>query len=218
MAIIRNSLLRLVEQLIGGGYGGNSIGTTLDDETVVQTLPLVPEVARRSLTIGNVGGWFLAVLENVHSAGDFEQSSINVYEPEAAARVPPYPATVLDAFDVWLIGCSLIRSAGAGGLNYGRCGINPSVESQGLGIDDAGAALVTTPIMGLARFDAIDASLTGVAGDGITEQGLNYQPINLRLPRRTTLVFSSESASAATFQLLCIMGLFPAGMGQDVSA
>ena len=68
----------------------------------------------------------------------------------------------------------------------------------------------------------VDADLTvfdgSVVADGITEQGLNYQPINLRLPRGTNLVFSSEAAAAAEFQMLCILGLYPAGMGQDVSS
>jgi len=125
---------------------------------------------------------------------------------------------VSDGFDIWILGCSLVRSSGAGGLTSGRCGINPGTTVQGLGIDDAGAAVVATPIMGLARFDAVDESLSGVEADGITEAGLNYQPINLRFPRGSLLVFSSEAAAAAEFQLLCLMGLFPAGMGQDVSA
>jgi len=214
MSQIRNNLLKIVQSLVGGSPGSGP--TVLEDDSVTQTLPVVPHIARRSLTVGNVGGIFTAVLENVHSAADFEQSSITVYSPQTAARIAPYPVEVDKNFDIWLLGCSLVRTVGVGGLVSGRCGWNPSEETQGLGIDDAGAAVLSTPIIGLARFDAIDASLTGVEGDGITEQGLNYQPINLRLSRRATLVFSSESAAAAEFQLICVMGLFPAGMGQDV--
>jgi len=216
LAIVKNALLGIIQQLIGGAIGGS--GTVLDDENLTQVLPIVPEIARRSLTVGNVGGIFTAVLENVHSGADFEQSNILVYEPAAAARIPPYPEVVGPDFDIWLLGCSLIRSAGVGDLVYGRCGWNPSQETQGLGIDDAGAAVETTPIIGLARFNNTDDSFVGsVVADGITAQGLNYQPINLRLSRRANLVFSSEAAAAAEFQLICVMGLFPAGMGQDVS-
>lgn len=216
MSRITNSLLKIVQDLIGGS-GGSGI-TTLDDESVAQVLPIVPEIARRSLTIGNVGGIFTAVLENVHSGADFEQSSVTVYSPTAAARIPPYPRVVGKNFDIWLLGCSLVRSVGTGGLTAGRCGWNPSVETQGLGIDDAGASVIATPIIGLAMFTSINADLSGVEGLGVTDQGLAYQPINLRLSKRATLVFSSEAAAAAEFQLICVMGLFPAGMGQDVVA
>lgn len=215
MSVVSNSLLRLIQQLVGGSAGGGK--TVLDDENVTQTLPIVPEIARRGLTVGNVGGIFTICLENVHSGADFEQSNVSVYAPAAAAIIPPYPPIVSADFDIWLLGCSLVRTVGTGGLVAGRCGWNPSKETQGLGIDDAGAQVIATPIIGLARFDSVDAGLTGVPADGITEEGLNYQPINLRLSRRAGIVFSSESAAAAEFQLHCVCGLFPAGMGQDVA-
>jgi len=214
MSVISNNLLAAVQALIGGATGSGI--TVLEDDSVTQTLPIVPEIARRSLAIGNIGGWVLAVLENVHSGADFEQSSINLYNPAAAAIRPPYPGPVPLNTDVWMLGCSLIRNSGAGGLTGGLLGLNPPTLSQGLGIDDAGVALITTPIMTLAHFVGVDETLSSGNAFGETDQGLTYVPINLRIPRGGTLVFSSEAAAAAEFQLLVVLGLFPAGMGQDV--
>lgn len=218
MSIIHSRMLGLIQKLIGGGSG--SLVTVLDDDSVTQVLPVIPEIARRSLTIGNIGGWFLAVLENVHTSDDFEQSSIPVYTPAAAAVIPPYPLVVPDDQDIWLIGASLIRTTGAGSLAAGVLAINPPSISQGLGIDDAGATVIGTPMMSLAHFNGLNTVLGSVNAFGITAGGDPYVPIGLRLPRFTTLVFNSESGGAATceFQMIAIMALFPAGLGQDVVA
>lgn len=219
MSQITSRMLARIQTLIGGSGSLGGV-TVLDDDSVVQTLPVVPDIARRSLAIGNIGGWFLAVLENTHTSDDFEQSSIPVYTPPAAAVIPPYPAIVPDDFDIWLIGCSLIRTAGVGTLAAGVLGLNPPSISQGLGIDDAGVAVVGTPIMSVAHFNGLNTVMGTGNAFGVKTDGDPYAHIGLRIPRFTTMVFNSESGGAATceFQMLVTMALFPAGMGQDVVA
>lgn len=216
MSQITNNLLRIVQQLIGGSGAGTAPITVLDDDSVTQTLPIVPEIARRSLVIGPLGGIFVGVLRNVHSGADGEVSNILPYAP-LASNIPPYPSPVPDGFDIWLLGVAGGRVASAGGLTGALMGINPPTDSQGWGRDDGGTGVSATGIFQVARFDALEEGVTLGTDAMITEQGLTYQPVNLRIMRGATIVFATEAAAAATFDAQFYMGLFPAGMGQDVS-
>jgi len=215
MSLVTNSLLRIVQKMIGGS--GSTGPTVLDDGHITQVMNVVPEIARRGLSVGNIGGWFVGVLRNIHSGADAEQSSILPYAP-GAFNTGAYPSPVPAGFDIWLLGVCGIRSTGVGDLTGAHMGINPPTSSQGFGVNDLGVAVVTTPIMTVARFDVLDEAVTISGGVMITEQGLTYQPVNIRLARGNTLVFNSESAGAAEFDALFLMGLFPEGLGQDVAS
>lgn len=219
MSRIINAVLGPIQALIGG-VGSGAAFTELDDQGVTQTLPIVPHIARRGLSQGSTGGWFVGILENVHSGADSEDSAINPYEPGAAAAGSAWPAVVPPGFDVWCAGISGHRSVGVGGLTIALMGFNPSNNGPafGWGQDDQGAAVLpVTPTMMLARFDALETQQAAITQDPMmTEQGLMFQPVNMRLPRGGTLSFFSESAAAAEFQAVFLLGLFPAAMGQDV--
>ncbi len=216
MSQITSSMLRQIQQLIGGGGAGIAPVTVLEDDAVTQTLPVVPEIARRSLVIGPLGGIFVGVLRNVHTAADGEVSSILPYTP-LASNIAPYPSPVPDGYDIWLLGIAGTRVSGTGLLTGALMGINPPTSSQGWGRDDSGTGVAATGIFQLARFDVIEAAITLGTDCMLTEQGLTYQPVGLRLMRGATLVFASEASDTATFDALFYMGLFPAAMGQDVS-
>jgi len=218
MAKIITSLLLPIQRLIGSPSLGAV--TVLDDDSVIQTLPVVPEIARRGLS-GPTGGWFLGILENVHSGADEEASDIDPYNPGAAAP-GAWPDTVPNTFDVWLMGISGMRTSGAGALTMAVIGWN-SENTQATfawGKDDAGDPVApSTPPQWLARFDSVEeniGTLLSTAAPLLTEQGLVYQPMSLRLPRSGVLTFFTESGGAAEFQAHFIMGLFPEGMGQDI--
>jgi len=215
MPIIKSGLLLRISQLIGGPPVGGP--TVLDDDSVSLTMPVLPEIARRSLIQGPLTGWYTSVMENVHSAADGELSSINPYEPGAAA-VAPYPESVPDDFDVWLLKAFAQRSSGSGALTMGYLDMNPVTHQQGWGIDDAGAPVIDEPPVVLARWDSVEAVVTvaGATEPAMTEAGDTMVDVNIRIARGALLRFSTESAAAAEFQCLLLMGLFPSGLGQDV--
>jgi len=215
MAIIKNAILSPIQRLIG--MAPSPSPTVLDDDSVSLTMPIVPHIARRSLVGKPNGGWFEGVLENVHSGADDEQSSINPYAAGLDA-VPPYPMAINDNFDIWLIAVMGRRSSGAGGLTGAIMTIDPPTHSQGWGRDDVGAPVVGSPPMRVAFFDGVEETVAGITPSPmITEQGLLLQPINLRIPHDALLTFHSTSAAAAEFQAIFLVGLFPAGLGQDIA-
>ena len=214
MSLIKNPVLSTLQRMIGISPRPSPI--VLDDENVQLVLPIVPEVTRRSLS-GNESGWFIGILENEHSGADAELSFINPYSPGDDA-VPPYPREVEDDFDVWLLGISGIRSAATGDLTGAIMDINPAARSQGWGRNDLGASIVDSTSIRLAFFSGLETTTDVVTADPmITPGGLLFVPTNLRIPRGGTLGFNSRSAAAATFQAIFLLGLFPAGLGQDVS-
>lgn len=216
MAKITTKILLGLQELLGLSSAELMFPVDVDMGNISLTLPVVPEVARRGLTIGPAGGWFQGVLENVHGAADAEVVSIDPYNPGDAA-VGAYPRVVEDGFDIWLAGVSGQRSDGAGGLTMAGVFFNPGDASQGWGIDDSGATIVETPSLWLARFDSLETTMSIITTPPMmTEAGDFYVPLNLRLPRGGVLGFASESAAAADFQITLVMGLFPAALGQDI--
>ncbi len=216
MAEIKTPILRPIQQLIGSpGLGG----VVLDDDSVTQTLPIVPDIARRGGSQGSTGGWFLGILENVHSGADGEASSIDPYNPGAFAGGGAWPAVVPPGFDVWLAGISGFRKAGTGSV-VAAMGYNPANNGPafGWGVDDSGVAVApTTPSMQLARFDSVEAGISLLTSPPmLTEYGEYFVPVSMRLPRAGTLSFTSESSAASEWQAVFLMGLFPAALGQDI--
>lgn len=213
MAVVKNPIISTLGNMIGLSPTPSPL--ILDETNLSLVLPVVPDVARRS-GAGIEAGWFVGLLENVHSAADSESSFIDPYNP-GANSIAPYPEIVPIGYDVWLIGVSGTRSAGSGGLTGAIFVLNPGDTSQGWGQDDAGAAVVGTPSIRLALFDSISELVQAVATDPmITEQGATYVPIGIRIPRNSLLGFETEAAAAAEFQGQFLLGLFPAGLGQDV--
>ena len=218
MPIVKNPVLLTLQRMLGLAPGGGR-PLNLDDSNISLTLPVVPHVARRG-GAGIQAGWFLGVMENVHSAADAEASFIDPYEPGALLAVAPYPASVPDGFDLWLLGCSGVRSLGTGDPTGALFVVNPNDTSQAWGIDDAGVAVIATPGIRVAFFDSVSEVVQAVTADPLfnSVSGQTYIPVNMRLPRGTLLGFETQSAAAAEYQGAFLLGLFPAGLGQDVVA
>jgi len=172
------------------------------------------ELIRRGLTEANVGGWYLGVFQHVHAAADDQASSLNPYLPGVLA-VAPYPAEIPSGWDLWCMGASGRRSAGAGGLTGAVLELAAPSVAQGWGIDQLGAAVVAVPVITLAEWDSVSA-LTTNAAPLLGQQGVSWFPFRIRVPVGASLVMRSTSAAAATFQWTLVMGLFPEALGQDV--
>jgi len=213
MSLVKNPILSTLQRMVGISPSPQPV--VLDDANISLTLPLVPHVTRRSLA-GIESGWFLGITENVHSGADAESSFIDPYNPGDLA-VAPYPGVVPDDFDVWVLGVAGVRSSGVGDLTGAIFSLNPADTSQGWGIDDAGAAVIGSLAIKIAFFDTLEETVTAVVSSAmLTEAGLTYQPVGIRVPRGGLLGFDTESVAAAEFQGQWLIGLFPAGLGQDV--
>lgn len=211
---IDSDALSLVNRVLG--IAGTLPGTTLLDDSNVSQILSLNDIIRRGRTIGVTQGWYYGVLETLHSGAGQEAASIDPYAPGAAA-VDPYPAIVPTGNDVWLIGATVKRSAGSGDLTGGLLILNPPAVQAGWGIDESDNPISPSAQIALARFTGIDESLSSGSTAGISGDGSSYVRLNLRLARPSTLTWSSEAAAAATFRCIVILGLFPAGLGQDVA-
>jgi len=215
MSLVKNPILSILQSMIGISPTPGPV--VLDDDSISLTLPVVPHVTRRSLA-GIRTGWYQGVLENVHSAGDDEQSTLDPYNALLTAAAP-YPANVPEDFDVWLLQVTMLRVSGSGGLTEGWVRIGLPPESIGLGVEDDGTVVTASSNYTLARFTDIIAAPGGLSNDmAVDANGNPVVHLNLRLPRNATINFASTSAAAATFRALLTLGLFPAALGQDVVA
>ena len=200
---------------LGIAGGGVSAGDTLLDSGNVSLVLSVNEIVRRSRTPGVSAGSFFGVLQNVHAAAGQEQASIDPYEAGDDA-VAPYPPSVPRGFDVWLLGAALHRVSGAGTLDGAILFVGPDSTQQAFGRDDSGATVLTSDVYPVALWTTLNTTTTnaiGVAGNGST-----FVRIGLRLKRGGTVVFVSDVAgAAATIMVQLVIGLFPAGIGQDAS-
>ena len=213
MRSIESGALALLDRILGLGAGGEQFAM-LDDGHVSQVLDVAP-VARRSLP--PQGGLFWGLLRNVHGAGaTAETSTVNPYT--TAHVYSGWPSPVPEGFDVWLAGTTL-EFLGTYG-NFTRAALDMTVHAprQGFGVDQAGAA--ATPAagvirMGLCRWD--ETSVFDGIYIGLQESGDMWMPLGIRIPRGTELDFRSHATNAVTMDCGLLLGLFPAGLGQDIA-
>ena len=218
MALITNSILKILRPLIGQSQG-NVEPIVVDAGNVALTMPVFPDVARRGLAVGGTG-IFQGILENVHSAADDEQSSIEPYNAGVDA-IFHYPGVITTEFDLWLLRANVVRTSGVGTLPGAALKLRAPLANAptlGFGRDDAGDPVTNNSQYMLAFWDTLFTGAAGIAATGFNSvSGEVDQKINLRLPRGCLLTFDTTSATAAaTFRLIMYLGLFPAGLGQDV--
>jgi len=218
VSLVKNALLASLQNLVGITPIGAPV--VLDDGNISLTLPLVPDIARRSQASGP-SGWYQGRLQNVHSAADAEVSTIDPYNPGASA-LGSYPPAVVAGFDVWLVGCSLVQSSGVAGITEGTVTLELSgagANLTGWGQDDAGSVVTGFSQFNVARFSDIIATITAGGSDfGVTPSGDPMVYPKLRIPRGGRIRFRSESPAAATYLAVLLLGLFPEGLGQDIVA
>lgn len=198
------------------GIVGTAEGTTvLNDDDLLQSFDTHSGVRRGRADIATAG-WFYGILENVHGAADAEVSNINPYAALANA-VNTYPERVSDKFDVWLHGVSVRRISGTGILTEATATFLVLARAMGWGVDDSGDPVteVAVPIP-LARWNSISDTGGNVYGlNG--PNGEVYVRVNMRVPVQGFIQFESVSSALSTWQMMCVLGLFPVGMGSDVA-
>lgn len=212
---IKSDALDFVSKAVGI-FGAGSPVTELADGEVLQTLDVAPLI-RRGRTEESTHGIFLGIMRNTHLAANTQVSTIDPYNVGAALGIPPYPDNVNAGFDIWLIGCSLRQTSGAGTI-VATLSMNQGPTAQGWGVDEAGGAIVSAPDQPIVLFDSF---VTASVVFGITEAGQPWAPIGLRIPRSagqgTTLTFTTVSSEALGVQLQLVTGLLPVALGQDIA-
>jgi len=207
---IDSDALQTLQRLLG--MAGLLSGVTeLDTENLTQVIDVGP-IIRRSRALSGTDGVTFAIMENVHGGATSEASSLDPYEPGTVVARAPYPSSVPEGFDFWLLAVTGITTANTGLLTPPAIlSVVQPAAAIGLAVDDAGAAPATLGgNMQVVHFD------TELGGFFMTEAGQPYAPIGLRLIRGTTLTFNTTSSAAATYQLRLICALLPGGLGQDV--
>ena len=216
MRDIDSSALILLDRIMGLGSGGEQTAV-LDDGHVSQILD-INEIARRSLTLADTAGIFLAYFENTHGAGNSQLSTASVYNPGTTVATGSYPSVVPAAYDVWLLGVGAGISSGTATNFAEGCFSMEAIGNFGLGVDQAGA--FATPGSGavdfiVARWDA-QTSCGGIVFL-INEEGQSFHPVARRIPRGGRLQFGSDSTGAVVVMAYALLGFFPSGLGQDVA-
>ena len=189
--------------------------TELTDGLVDQALDMVP-VIRRGRTLAGGTGIFYAILETSHVAAETVVTSIDPYKVPATGLIAPYPSPMPAQFDIWLLQASIIRAGGTGTMNA-LLTYTYSAANQGWGVNNGGAAVVATPPVALAHWDALATVGTSVFGvlAGTEQPTGEFDPF--RLPRGVDgpLTVTVVSSAAATFHCHMVLGVFPISLGQD---
>lgn len=192
---------------------GSGQGETEFHEELLQQVLDVSELVRRGMALPGARGIITGAVKNIHGAGGVVSTSINPYSVGNTARQAPYPAQVdPDRFDLFLLGATMVRQAGTG-TAVGVLRLAASSVPAGFGIDSAAAAVSGGQLL-LAHFPD-NVTITGTVTFGTTGTGRSYAPIGVRLPD-SNLVWITEASAASEWQVNMLLGMFPAGLGQDV--
>lgn len=189
----------------------------LDDGIIQQMLEL-NAFLRRELTPQGSSGIFTASILNTHTGSDTETTLVNPYTPGTTFVKPEWGDPVAAGLDVWLLAAHAEAVTGLG--DFGGGGLALVSDSNAMGWrNEANAIAVNSQIMTYDQELAQGAQtfLMSNANDIIMldERGNG----GIRIPREadTRIEFQTikTGAGAATYKLFMILGLFPAGMGQD---
>lgn len=184
--------------------------TEFMDGQVNQVLD-VASMVRRGRTPAGLSGWYIGILQNVHSGAGTLSTSATPYAQTVGTRAT-WPNPLPAQFDAWLMGASVRRQSGSGTLTAALF-LDVDDSQVGFGVDDSGVAVTIHNSQGLVFWDS---QLTENVTMGLKEDGQPYQRIGLRLPRGATLTFTSTASALSTWKAQLILGLFPVGLGQDI--
>lgn len=193
-----------------GATGQGSQFTELPDGVVDQVLDVGP-IIRRGRTPAGSSGIFTAEIANVHVAGALVATEIDPYS--AGSAVSGYPTPIPPGFDVWLLQSWAWFSSGAALIDAQLAVNQPATRFAFSGAAQA----ITQPIRSYHIATLSSLSIAGVTcyrsiGDGLIGARHPY-----RIPRGATIQWvTNNAAAAANYRVDLLLGVFPAGFGQDV--
>lgn len=201
--------LATIREALGLTGAGAQI-TEYPDGIVEQVLDIAPLI-RRGRTTNQSSGLFSAIMANVHAGAGTLDLAIDPYNFVPNAR-SGWPQPVPPGFDVWLLRAGAFQLAAAAVVDamlyvaypelqvaygaYATYGSAQVIQAYNT------AALGAVTVYGTSYLRALG---TGVIGNRI----------QTRLPRGSTLGWQSNAGGIGTAAMFLVLGLFPAGLGQD---
>jgi len=188
-----------------GLSGTGAARTEFEDGILQQSIDVGNLVRRGGVLAGGQDGIWQAALSNVHvGAGDVEAEK-DFYNLGAGTVFAGFPGNVGKEFDLWMVNASVECST-------------TLIESAGVFLTDLVAIQGGAADQMLCAWDSRFSNLGGngiwaVTGSG----GLTNQILRpVRIPRGASVKLASTFTGAGTAFLRFSVGMFPAGMGQDV--
>ena len=208
MSFVKNPILLPLQGMIGLTPTPKPL--VLDDTNISLTLPLAPEIIRRSSTQAPSTGLFVCQMQNEHVAAGTLSISVDPYLPANPGAI--WQGEVPEEFDCWLLGVGCAISVGDI-VDLDDCSVEISSPetARGWSITTGGGA-----ITGNLSFTQIAHWGQGDIVDTTRKKGI-WRPIGLRWRRGDNLFWISDSNLVGNFDIIVTMiwGLFPAGLGQD---
>jgi len=220
MKKVEGQALGTINKTLGlSGEGAPS--TEFIDGELVQSLDVNPYV-RRGNTISPNEGIYTTVLRTIDAVGGAAIIATLLPYNATVGAINGWPVPVPPSLDVWVLKAQVANVSG-GFTATAALFANYDARQQGLGIDSAGVAVVSSiqelimfwDLAKLQTFRFLVQDNGGTAGSFVPE----IRPF--RIPRGhsapgTSLVFSCTASAAATWECQVLLGLFPSGLGQDV--
>jgi len=204
---VTSQALDIVAEVLGLGRGG-APETQFEDGTLQQTLE-VSQLVRRGKTLADSQGLWAVEIANVHVGASTINTNHDPYALASGVELAPYPTPIPRGFDFWLLYASVI-SSGAGLITAATVNSNWPVAKTAFV-----AASATFHVLAAWDGDVLIGTLARMMDAG-GEIKTIHQKIGVRIPRGgTTIGFASVSSAAGTATLQMVVGLFPAGLGQD---
>lgn len=220
MRLFDSGALELLNRALGLS-GSGAQNTQLSDELVNQTFD-IGGVARRGreLTAGSTGIYW-GVLQTSHATAGPISVTVDPYSPAAALVVNGYPTPTPPGWDIYLFGADLriVSGNNADFLDAALMVVPPA--SQVAFASDEGSGMAP-PIVNTGVNLAIwDTALTVAGRPMVTNavSGESWRKFGFRLRRGASLVLASTAQNTNTVTLQChmLLGIFPAGLGQDIA-
>jgi len=215
---VDSQALQLVAKVLQLSTGGSEL-TEFQDELLQQALD-VSAIVRRGLTVAGSEGIFTASILNTHVGSDTITNDVNPYTMVGATFVGnAWPNPVGPEFDVWVLQANGINVTAPGDFGGGFWGL----------ISDPNAMAWRNEANALAQIEPHSLYLQEVTFGGSVHLSDNsgvslwshFGQTRLRVPRGadTRIRFQTvkSGVGAASYKLKLTLGLFPTGMGQDVT-
>ncbi len=208
--IVDSDALGIVNRALGLTGAGAALTEFLDGQ-LAQTLD-VAALIRRGRTLAGTSGMFQFVLTNVHTGATTLTTTLRPYN-QATNVTAPFPAPVPRHFDLWYFGAQAIRLSGTGTV-VGELVLG-NIQ-LGIGENDSGVAVGAGGII-MATWDSLSGAISGSNALLLSGIGAPFQGMRIRHPRSATdLQWTTVSSATSSYRCQVIVGLFPAGLGQDL--
>ena len=211
MQEVDSAALERVAKILRLSTGGSQL-TEFQDELLQQVIDIMP-MARRALTPGRLG-IFTATILNTHVGSDTITVDVDPYEPGTTFVGNGYPAVVDENFDVWLLAAHALNVTAPG--DFGGGFLSLLTTALGMGWRNEANAIAVNSLIEVYNQETTFGNVVMLTGGGSDD--FTHLDIGRRIPRDTVIRFQTvkSGVGAGTYKAFLWLGIFPAGLGQDV--